>query len=241
MENTVFERPSLDLETPESNIARTDTWIADTADKLNFLTNSILKTFTKVTAQSDTDRASVAENVATIEQEIQDLNDLMQQASQDLQDQLDTDREDIEELQESFPAGCRTIAQALTAKGVQTADNASPETIAENIAELYDLAFEAGKAAATVPDAEFTITGDTGMIDYTRTTQHSQFIQWRQRTSASVRLIAKVVDGAITLQHKNASSSIVTGYYQRFDYYDGWDTQVDPLPLNTSGLTIRKV
>ena len=86
-------------------------------------------------------RSGVAENVATIEQEIQDLNDLLQQASQDLQDQLDTDREDIEELQESFPAGCRTIAQALTAKGVQTADNASPETIADNIAELYDLEY----------------------------------------------------------------------------------------------------
>lgn len=241
MENTVFERPSLDLETPESNIARTDTWIADTADKLNFLTNSILKTFAKVTAQSNTDRESVAENVATIEQEIQDLNDLLQQASQDLQDQLDTDREDIEELQESFPAGCRTIAQALTAKGVQTADNASPETIADNIAELYDLAFEAGKAAATVPDAEFTITGDTGEIEESITTEHGQFVKWMQRTNSNIRLTARVVDGAITLQHKNSSSSSVTGYFRRFDNWDGYNTQLWPRPLNTSGLTITKV
>jgi len=241
MENTVFERPSLDLETPESNIARTDTWIADTADKLNFLTNSILKTFTKVTAQSDTDRASVAENVATIEQEIQDLNDLLQQASQDLQDQLDTDREDIEELQESFPAGCRTIAQALTAKGVQTADNASPETIAENIAELYDLAFEAGKAAATIPDAEFTITGDTGEQEQSVTSTHGVYYKWMQRANASIKLTAKVVNGIITLQHKTSSSSSVTGYYRRFDPFEGYDTELRPMPLSTSELTISRV
>lgn len=241
MENTVFERPSLDLKTPESNIARTDTWIADTADKLNFLTNSILKTFTKVTAQSDADRASVEENVATIEQEIQDLNDLLQQASQDLQDQLDTDRDDIEELQESFPAGCRTIAQALTDNGVQTAENASPETIADNIAALYQLAFEAGQAAATIPDAEFTITGDTGEIEQSITTEHGQFVKWMQRANSNIRLIARVVDGNITLQHKTASSSSVTGYFRRFDNWDGYNTRLWPMPLSTSELRITKV
>lgn len=240
MENTVFERPSLDMETPESNIARTDTWIADTSDKLNFLTNSILKTFEQVTQQSDADRASVAENVEMLEQEIQDLNELLQQASQDLQDQLDTDREDIEELQESFPAGCRTIAQALTAKGVQTADNASPETIADNIAELYDLAFEAGKAAATIPAAEFTITGETGEVEQSQYSHDTRYI-WKQRANASIRLTARVVDGAITLQHKNASSSSVTSYYRRYDYFDGYDTTLQPLSLSTSELTITKV
>lgn len=38
-----IERPILNKSTPEENIALIDTWIADTADKLNYLIERISK------------------------------------------------------------------------------------------------------------------------------------------------------------------------------------------------------
>lgn len=39
-----IDRPILDKETPEENIAIVDKWIADTADKLNYLFEEIERT-----------------------------------------------------------------------------------------------------------------------------------------------------------------------------------------------------
>ena len=46
------------------------------------------------------------------------------------------DVSDLNELRTSFQDGCSTIASAITEMGVTTADNASPETMANNIKQL---------------------------------------------------------------------------------------------------------
>lgn len=49
----------------------------------------------------------------------------------------------------NFQAGCSTIAGAITAEGVPTAGNASPDTMATNIATLADLKYQEGQQHAT--------------------------------------------------------------------------------------------
>ncbi len=45
---------------------------------------------------------------------------------------------EIDTIKQSFQNGCSTIADKLTSLGVSTAVNASPDTIAENIQQIYD-------------------------------------------------------------------------------------------------------
>lgn len=53
-------------------------------------------------------------------------------------------------LAENFRDGCRTIATAITAEGVPTADTDSPTVMAANIAEACDLRYAAGQAVEAV-------------------------------------------------------------------------------------------
>ena len=46
--------------------------------------------------------------------------------------------DDISNIQSSFQDGCSTIASKITSLGVNTASNASPNTISDNIQLLYD-------------------------------------------------------------------------------------------------------
>lgn len=43
MEFVRIEKPKLDRKTPEENIALVDKWISDTADKLNYVVQQLLR------------------------------------------------------------------------------------------------------------------------------------------------------------------------------------------------------
>lgn len=60
-------------------------------------------------------------------------------------DEIDALATRVTSLETSFPAGCSTIAAAVTAEGVTTASNASPSTIAANISQIRN----GGNAAAS--------------------------------------------------------------------------------------------
>ena len=62
----------------------------------------------------------------------------------------ESEREKIEEIdaiKQSFQNGCNTIAAKITACGVETADNDSPDVMAANIQNIYDNQYNAGLAA----------------------------------------------------------------------------------------------
>ena len=59
----------------------------------------------------------------------------------------------ITNLQTSFQNGCSTIANAITANGVSTATNASPDTMATNISTLATNKYNAGVTATKVGTA----------------------------------------------------------------------------------------
>lgn len=59
----------------------------------------------------------------------------------------------LEEMQANFQDGCSVLAAMLTACGVATANNASPDTMAANIREIYENRYNAGAAAAKIGTA----------------------------------------------------------------------------------------
>lgn len=78
--------------------------------------------------------------------------------------------QEIDAIKQSFQDGCSTITGKLTTLGVTTAANASPDTIAANIQQIYDSRYTAGADASKIGTATadkvlqgYTFTNDDGV------------------------------------------------------------------------------
>lgn len=60
---------------------------------------------------------------------------------------------ELEGVRQSFQNGCSIISSALTALGIATAENASPEAIASHIQQLYETGYTAGAGESKVGTA----------------------------------------------------------------------------------------
>lgn len=81
-------------------------------------------------------------------------------------------KEALEFAKANFQAGCNKIAAKITACGVATANNASPDTMAANIQKIYDNRYNAGVSASKIGTASagdvlsgktFTNTSGSGL------------------------------------------------------------------------------
>lgn len=150
MPEIIISRPELSKTTPEANIAVVDTWIAETADKLNYMLTRL-----------DKEKEAEAEEKEKKTSEVKILDDYDKVKELEKTGYV-PDALVIAQMIENFADGCNTIAAAITAGrgngvgGVQTAQETSPSQMAANIGTVASTNYSQG-----VTDADGRVNGNS--------------------------------------------------------------------------------
>lgn len=139
----------------------------------------------------------------------------------------------LNELKTSFQDGCSTIASAITEMGVATANNASPETMAENIKSLpstaYCFCFEGGIARTSSRELKVSIAED---------------VYWKNATGNNMYWQKFTIDNIFVQINGNAQPNATTGvntYSYAYDNSTGIVTITSNLPAWSATASNNKI